>query len=366
MSKFSVLESRSFKPDGQALVDTLVHKKTAKRVHNMELFLEEQVQEVIAGRYGLTAGCEAGAPDYPNRRHIAVQRFCGYDFVKVPVADIFFPMNYNITQDTAEMPRKEGRHYINEQRGPITNWQEFEKYPWPSANEATAMREFEWYEKHTPADMCLVAAGGFGHIAEHLTWLMGYETFCYALYDNRELVQTLADKIIAHDKVILERILQFKRVAMVWGSDDMGYRSGLLMSAADMRHYVLSGHKVLAAMAHQAGKPYLLHSCGNLREIMDDLIDDVKIDAKHSFEDTIEDVCGAKRTWGRKIGMIGGIDLDFLCRRDEEAIRRRVRQTLDVCMPGGGYCLGSGNSIANYVPLDHYLAMMDEGMRYGH
>jgi uroporphyrinogen decarboxylase len=35
-----------------------------------------------------------------------------------------------------------------------------------------------------------------------------------------------------------------------------------------------------------------------------------------------------------------------------------------VCLPGGGHCLGSGNSIANYVPLDNYLAMIDEGRCY--
>ena len=75
-------------------------------------------------------------------------------------------------------------------------------------------------------------------------------------------------------------------------------------------------------------------------------------------------VCDAKQTYGRKIGLIGGIDVDFLCRADEAAIRQRVRDTLDVCVPGGGYCLGTGNSVANYVPLDHYLAMLDEGRKW--
>ncbi len=48
----------------------------------------------------------------------------------------------------------------------------------------------------------------------------------------------------------------------------------------------------------------------------------------------------------------------------EQEIRSRVRQTLDECMTGGGYCLGSGNSIANYIPVDNYLVMLDEGRRY--
>ena len=62
--------------------------------------------------------------------------------------------------------------------------------------------------------------------------------------------------------------------------------------------------------------------------------------------------------------MLGGIDLDFLCQSGPEAIRTRVHDTLEVCQPGGGYCLGTGNSVANYLPLDHYLSMLDEGRRY--
>jgi len=97
---------------------------------------------------------------------------------------------------------------------------------------------------------------------------------------------------------------------------------------------------------------------------MEDLIEEVGIDARHSFEDTIERVEEAKERYGDRIALLGGIDVDFLCRADEQQIRARVRHTLEVCNPGGGYCLGTGNSVANYIPLDNYLVMMDEGRRF--
>jgi uroporphyrinogen decarboxylase len=34
-------------------------------------------------------------------------------------------------------------------------------------------------------------------------------------------------------------------------------------------------------------------------------------------------------------------------------------------MPGGRYALGSGNSVANYVPIENYFAMLEEGWRLG-
>jgi uroporphyrinogen decarboxylase len=146
----------------------------------------------------------------------------------------------------------------------------------------------------------------------------------------------------------------------------MGFRGGPLISPDDLREFVLPGHKLMAELSHRAGRPYLLHSCGNLDLIMEDLITEVGIDARHSFEDTIEDVVTAKRRYGDRIAILGGIDVDFLCRSSEQDIRSRVRTTLDECLPGGGYCLGSGNSIANYIPVDNYLAMLDEGRKYTH
>ena len=64
------------------------------------------------------------------------------------------------------------------------------------------------------------------------------------------------------------------------------------------------------------------------------------------------------------MSLLGGIDVDFLCRAGEGAIRRRVRATIEACQPGGGFCLGSGNTVANYIPLDNYLTMLDEGRRF--
>ena len=144
----------------------------------------------------------------------------------------------------------------------------------------------------------------------------------------------------------------------------MCFKTGTLLSPQDMREFVLPGHKKTSEMSHAASKPYFLHSCGDLKAIMDDLINDVKIDAKHSFEDTIESVTTTEGLYGDKIALLGGIDIDFLCRASEEEIRKRVRETLDSCLPKGGYCLGSGNSIANYIPVNNYLIMLDEGRRY--
>ncbi len=56
--------------------------------------------------------------------------------------------------------------------------------------------------------------------------------------------------------------------------------------------------------------------------------------------------------------------MDVLARGTEEQVRAYTRRCLEECAPGGGYALGSGNTIANYVPTRNYLAMLEEGREF--
>ncbi|MFW5864210.1 MAG: uroporphyrinogen decarboxylase family protein [bacterium] len=351
------------KPDGEAFLKCIRREGTPDRVHFVELFLDWEIQIAVLKRFGLDKDLNPESPEYPMLVHLAVQRFMGYDYVCSHIQGLDFTFVRHRSIDSAEMAHEDGRNWVDESKGPIQNWEDFEKYPWPKI-ENMRTDELEWYEKNTPDDMIIVARG-VAHYDEFLCWLMGYETLCYAMYEQPDLVEAIRQKV--HETVVAqtEVFLQCDRVRAIWGSDDMGFKSGLLLGPQATREMILPGHKYVAEKSHEAGRPYLLHSCGNMSEIMEDLIEDVKIDAKHSFEDTIEDVIEVKKQYGDRVTLLGGIDVDFLCRADEAAIRERVRKTIDACQPGGGWMLGSGNSVANYVPVENYLIMMDEGVRYG-
>ncbi len=349
-------------PDWEEFLRTIRRQGTPKRVHHIELYLDGEVKDDLCARYHLDEGFERSDPYYFQKREIAIQRYLGYDYVVCSPEGLDMVFTRHAADDTAGLKRQSGREFMDEHRGPIVNWTEYESYPWPDPRKATT-RALDWYQQNLPDDMCIIG-GLIAHFAENLSWLMGYETLCLNLYEQPDLVQAISDHTLEIDRVVLERLLEYDRVRMIWGSDDMGFRSGTLISPKHMRTYVLPGHKNLVDMAHSAGRPYLLHSCGNLRPILTDLIEDVKVDAKHSYEDTIEDVCESKKTYGDRMTLLGGIDVDFLCRSSPDEVRKRVRDTLDVCQPGGGYCLGTGNSVANYIPVENYLVMLDEGRNY--
>jgi len=332
MSPSEPLLSVAVQPDWEGFLRCLRRQGTPGRVHFIELLLDEEVKAAVAARFGLMNDVAADDPHFALKREVRVMRFLGYDYVRCGTDDVGIRVNYHAAADTADLGRKGGRQYVDEHKGPITNWAEYEAFPWPDPEQLTT-HKLQWFQTNLPDDMCVIGSGGFAHFAEFVTWLMGYETLCYALYDNRDLVAAISRRLIELYEVVARRILAFDRVKVLWGSDDMGFRSGTLISPADLREFILPGHKAMAAAAHAAGHPYLLHSCGKIDAIMDDLLDDVKIDALHSFEDTIKTVEQCKRLYGDRIAILGGIDVDFLCRSDEEAIRRRVRRTLEAMQP---------------------------------
>ena len=359
--------STPFTPDWQSFLGCIRREGTPKRVHNIELIIDMEIQDEICSRYSLLDGLDPTGADFKYKKQIAVQSFLGYDYIVCPGSlgesmDTGITINNLVTTDTAALAHVKGRSYVDEHKGPITSWKEFEAYPWPDPAQY-ATPALEWYQTHLPENMCLIG-GLVGSIFENVSFLMGYETLCMALYEQRDLVAALSRKLTELYCAELERILRFERVKLIWGSDDLGFRSGTLISPKDLRELFLPGHYRLAEMAHDAGRPYLLHSCGKLDAIMEDLIGGVGVDAKHSYEDTIVDVCEVKSRYGSRMSILGGLDVDFLCRASETQIRERVRETLRHCQPNGGYCLGTGNTVANYIPLDAYLAMLDEGRQF--
>jgi len=351
------------KTDYEALLRNLRREGTPERVFHMELFLNQDHRVMITGRFGAAGGYDLEDPIQARQFDIEAQRFLGYDFVRANVENFVFPLERLESEDTApEETRKESRSWMNEQSGPITTWEEFERYPWPDPAkiETEAM---EWYEANLPDDMCIIPHTN--NIFEYVTWLMGYQPLCYAMFDAPDLVDAMFQRSGSLQYEVVKRLCQFDRVKCILGSDDMGFRGGTMIDPQTLIDKALPWHAKGAAAAHEAGKLYLLHSCGNIEDIMPAIIDDCHIDARHSYEETHTPVTEFKKKWGDRISVVGGIDIDTLCRLDEPALRKYVRGVLDVCMPGGGYCLGSGNSIANYVPVENYMIMLDEGRKWG-
>ncbi len=194
---------------------------------------------------------------------------------------------------------------------------------------------------------------------------MGYEPLSYALYDAPRLVSDMFERVGTLLVAAHRKMAEVKGIGALCLGDDMGFKTGTMIAPELLRQYVFPWQKKIVEVAHDHNLPLILHSCGNLNAIMDDLIDLVGIDAKHSYEDAILPITEAKWRWGDRIAVLGGVDVDLLTKGSEEQVRARVREIVRACAPGGGFALGTGNSVANYIPVKNYLAMLDEGRKAG-
>ncbi len=199
-----------------------------------------------------------------------------------------------------------------------------------------------------------------GGIYEHLSWIMSYEGLCMALFDAPDLVKAVADRIGGLLVSFYAHLLDLEGVIAIFQGDDMGFKTGTLLAPDALRAYCLPWQKRLAEKAHAKGRPYFLHSCGNLLAIMEDLIEDVGIDGKHSYENAIIPVQEFQKRYGDRIAVLGGLDINILTRATPLEVRREVGRLMEECGARGRYAVGSGNSVPSYVPVQNYLAMAEE------
>jgi len=142
---------RDFKPfttvhkiDWEGLVRNIRRQGTPKRVFNIELFQDGEIEEAVDRAYGVAKALDHSAPDFWFRRSIAMQRFLGYDWVGVSVGGLDTGEGLKAADTTVKEQSRTERNWIHEDKGLITTWKEMERYPWPKVG-AVDTAAMEWF-----------------------------------------------------------------------------------------------------------------------------------------------------------------------------------------------------------------------------
>lgn len=138
-----------------------------------------------------------------------------------------------------------------------------------------------------------------------------------------------------------------------------------MVSPDVLRRYVFPWYARMVRLAHQCGKIAIYHSDGRLWKVLDDIIA-CGFDALHPIEPKAMDIVDVRRATAGKLSLIGNIDLDYpLTTGTPEAVRAQVRERIAALARGGGYLVGSSNSIPDWVPVQNYVAMLQAAFDYG-
>jgi len=330
------------KPDYTQLLKVL-NKQVPDRPTLFEFFLNDPLYDVLTNHQF------AGQDDEMAflRKRIHGYNNAGYDYVTMHGSAFRFPANQKDHKSTMSL----------NDSSTIYDRETYEKYNWPNP-EDFGTTNLDKAEKELPDGMKIIYYGP-GGVLENAISLVGYDNLCVMLYDDPELAQKIFDDVGSRLLRYYQLGVNRNSVCAIISNDDWGFKTQPMLSPADMRKYVFPWHKKIVAAAHAAGKPAILHSCGNADEIMEDIIEDMHFDAKHSFEDTIEPIEEAYEKYKGRIALLGGIDVGFVCTASPAEISARSRAMLERAAKTGGYALGTGNSVPAYVPHEGYFAMID-------
>jgi uroporphyrinogen decarboxylase len=362
-------------PDFAELERILRGEEEPRRAHAVELHVDPEVLQVIKESY---LGEPWIPPPWTRRSWFApaegvtapyfdqlVRLYCslGYDFVRAWVMWTSHPLRSpRCAEDTAQLSRGQ-REWLDQSDGLITSWDDFEQFPWDKIKADSSVSDF--MAQCLPPGMKIVAtAMFFEHVLEIL---IGYGSFFYLLHDEPELIARVFDQWGQKVYDYYESVIGKEEVGAIWHVDDLAFKTSTLLSPEALRRLVLPWLKRYSALAHEHGKMFWYHCCGNVYDtVIEYLIEDVHIDAFHSFQDEILAVADFKTKYGHRVAALGGVDVDRLARLDEPSLRQYVKAILDRCMPGGRFALGSGHSVTNFVPVESYIVLLEETRGWRH
>ncbi|MCP4760172.1 MAG: hypothetical protein GY870_00225, partial [archaeon] len=201
-----------------------------------------------------------------------------------------------------------------------------------------------------------------------MTWeAFGLEDFSRMLARPHE-IKKIFDNRGEFTVEMVKRIIEWGETGPIIMCDDYGYKAGLFMSPKNYQKYVLPWIKRISDTAHKGGLQFMVHSCGDINKIFEDLIKN-GVDAIHPIEPTTSnpefDIFKLNEKYGDKVTFVGNVSPQALSTQTPEFIKDYTKRLIKEIAPGGGLILGSGHSINPAVKLENFLAMRETVEKYG-
>jgi uroporphyrinogen decarboxylase len=252
-----------------------------------------------------------------------------------------------------------GAHQV---RCPIEDWSQLDDYIAHRLPKADAPGRFDpvldelRVFRNTKYILCRIGL----LLYERLNCLRGAQNVLVDLYTNEPELRRLSDAILVYD---MEMIRQWARLGAdgLFLTEDWGAQSGLIISPAMWRRIFKPYYAALIDEAHRLGLHVILHSCGNVMEIVRDFID-IGLDVLDPVQPTAMDIARVAREFGGHISFCGAINArEMLATCAPQQVKDMVRRTIDtLARPfGGGLIVAPDNVLTPDLPLENIRAMME-------
>ena len=203
----------------------------------------------------------------------------------------------------------------------------------------------------------------FGFDVTH-SWMMGTENVLIAMMEEPELVEDMFDTYLNRSIALYDRLWDagYHFDEMFW-YDDMGYKGTTFFSPDMYRRMLKPYHTKAVKWAHDHGIVAQLHSCGDVRTLVPDILE-TGVDALNPLEVKAGmDPVALKKQYGDRLLLRGGINAVNWSNTD--AILAEINHKVPILKENGGFIFSSDHSIPNSVSLENMKRIMEEIKRVG-
>lgn len=188
--------------------------------------------------------------------------------------------------------------------------------------------------------------------------LRGMENLMMDFYDHPDFVHELLGRIADYNIAQIQEALKYDIDAVYFG-DDWGQQRGLQMGPACWKEFVYPHLERMYDVVHQAGKFVMIHSCGDVDELFDELVG-IGLNCFNPFQPEVMDVYALLKQYRGKLAFHGGLSIQrTLPRGTEQEVRAESRRLLEAGREGG-YIFAPSHAVEGDTPLANILAFIEE------
>lgn len=242
------------------------------------------------------------------------------------------------------------------------------KYPWPDPEDPGIVDGMtdraETLRAQTDCALVLNLPSMFVHQSQYMR---GFEDWYIDLAAQPSLSEALFDAILELRMGYARRILEAAATAadIIMTADDLGTQKALQFSPEIFRRYFKPRMaKYIEMIREYTDAPILLHTCGSVYEIIEDLID-IGVNILNPVQTHAANMAPKllKKEFGKRIAFWGAVDIQqVLPFGSPEEVKKEVLELFQTLGRGGGWVLGPSHNIQPEVPPENIVSMYHTGV----
>ena len=247
---------------------------------------------------------------------------------------------------------------------PLESWDKLEEYAFPDINGTGRFDLAKNLLKTNKENKFTIGLVWFTFF-ERLWFLRGFKNCIMDIMQRDKRLYDLADRLMAFNMEAIKRTLELG-IDAIWLSDDYGHQRGLIFPLKIWLDFFLPRWKEMFSAIHKGGAITMLHSCGNIEQIISYLID-AGLDVLNPVQPQAMNIDRLGEKYRGKICFFGGVDVQgTLPKGTKKDVEDEVKHLIwTLGDENGGYIGGTSHTILADTPFRNIKAMYKAFEKWG-